>query len=303
LTRVALLSGSSSITSAWLPGRGESTNVHIMAVSPRFFQTMEIPMLLGRDFGSGDVESAPKVAVVNETAARALFPDGSPIGRRFGFDKEKSTDVEIVGVIHDTKYSNVRDAPPPTVYQPYMQGTPRGMSVVLRTAGDPSALVESVRVAVRRVDRALPLTNIATQTEQIERRFAQERLFANAYLLFGALALTIASIGLFGLMSYNVSRRTNEIGIRIALGAGRPTILRMVLGESLVVVAVGITIGLAVALAAGSLVTTVLYGLDPADPATMMFAAALIVAVTLVAAYMPARRAARVDPMVALRQE
>jgi predicted permease len=303
LTRVALLTGSSSITSAWLPGRSESTNVHIMAVSSRFFQTMEIPVLLGRDFASSDIEGAPKVAVMNETAARTLFPDGSPIGRRFGFDKEKSADVEIVGVIRDTKYNSVRDASPPTVYQPYMQGTPRGMNVILRTAGDPSALIESVRTAVRRVDRELPITNIATQTEQIERRFAQERLFANAYVLFGALALTLASIGLFGLMSYNVSRRTNEIGIRMALGAGRRVIVRMVLRESVLVVAVGIAIGLAVALLAGSLVTTVLYGLAPTDPATLTFAAALIVAVTLAAAYVPARRAARVDPMVALRQD
>ena len=303
LTRVALLSGSQSITSAWRTGDAESTDVHIMAVSPRFFQTMEIPVLIGRDFTPGDLEAAPKVAVVNETAARTLFPDGSPIGRRFGFDKERSTDVEIVGVIRDTKYSDVREAPPPTVYQPYMQGTSRGMTVVLRTAGDPSALVESVRAAVRRVDSALPLTNIATQTEQIERRFAQERLFANAYMLFGALALTLAAIGLFGLMSYNVSRRTNEIGIRMALGAGRGTIAGMVLGESLLVVGVGIAVGLAIALAAGRLVTTMLYGLAPTDAATMAFAVAVIAAVTLVAAYVPARRAARVDPMIALRQE
>jgi ABC-type lipoprotein release transport system permease subunit len=260
LTRVALLSGSTSITSAWLPGKSESTNVHIMAVSPGFFRTMEIPMLVGRDFGPGDVEAAPKVAVVNETAARALFP-------------------------------------------PYMQGTPRGMNVVLRTAGDPAGFVEPVRQAVRRVDAALPLTNIATQTEQIERRFAQERLFANAYVLFGALALTLASIGLFGLMSYNVSRRTNEIGIRMALGAGRRTVARMVLTESLLVVTIGIALGLAGALAAGRFVSTIVYGLEPTDPVTMSLAAGVIVAVTLAAAYVPARRAARVDPMVALRQD
>jgi predicted permease len=264
---------------------------------------MEIPLLLGRDFAPGDVEAAPKVAVVNETAARALFPEGSPIGRRFGFDKEKSVDVEVVGVIRDTKYNSLRDAAPPTVYQPYMQGTPRGMNVILRTAADPAGFVEAVRQVVRRVDAALPLTNVATQTEQIERRFAQERLFANAYVLFGALALTLASIGLFGLMSYNVSRRTNEIGIRMALGAGRRTVARMVLAESLLVVAIGIAIGLAAALAAGRFVATVVYGLEPTDPVTMGLAAGVIVAVTLAAAYVPARRAARVDPMVALRQD
>ena len=135
LTRQPLLSGGASITSAWLPGQAESTNVHIMTVSPGFFQTMEIPVQLGRDFAAGDVEGAPKVAVINEAAARKLFPDGSPLGRRFGFEREQSTEVEVVGVIRDTKYNSLRDAPPPTVYQPYMQGTPRGMSVILRTAG------------------------------------------------------------------------------------------------------------------------------------------------------------------------
>jgi predicted permease len=303
LTRVALLSGSTSITSTWLAGKTESTNVHLMSVSPGFFQTMEIPLRLGRDFTASDVEGAPKVAVVNETAARTLFPDGAPLGRRFGFERENSTEVEIVGIIGDTKYSNLRAEAPPTVYQPHMQGPPRGMNVVLRTAGDPAGLVEPVRQAVRRVDNALPLTNIATQTEQIERRFEQERLFANAYVLFGALALTLASIGLFGLMSYNVSRRTNEIGIRMALGANRHTVARMVLGESLLVVAIGITLGLAGALAAGRFVETILFGLQPNDALTMAFAALLIATVTIAAAYVPARRASRVDPMVALRQD
>ena len=193
LTRQPLLSGGTSITGAWLAGKAESISVHSMTVSPGFFRTMEIPMQLGRDFAASDVEGAPKVAVINEAAARALFPDGSPLGRRFGFEREQSTDVEVVGVIRDTKYNSLRDAAPPTVYQAYMQGAPRGMGVVVRTAGDPSAFVEPVRLAVRRVDAALPLTNIATQTEQIERRFAQERLFANAYALFGVLALTLAS--------------------------------------------------------------------------------------------------------------
>lgn len=303
LTRVPLLSGSTSTTGVWLPGKSESTGVHIMAVSPGFFQTMAIGVQLGRDFSWADVDAAPKVAIINETAARTLFPDGSALGRRFGFEREQSTDVEIVGIIRDTKYSSLREAAPPTVYQPYMQGTPRGMAVVVRTAGDPAALVESVRDAVRRVDAALPLSNIATQTEQIERRFAQERLFANAYTLFGVLALTLASIGLFGLMSYNVSRRTNEIGIRMALGATGHTVARMVLGESLLVVAAGVALGLAGALAAGRFVTTILFGLEPNDAMTIVVAVILIAAVTIAAAYVPARRASRVDPMVALRQD
>jgi predicted permease len=303
LARHPLLSGSTSITSAWLAGRAESVNVHLMIVSPGFFRTMEIPLRQGRDFAATDVEGAPKVAVVNEAAARLLFSEGGALGGRFGFEREASTEIEIVGVIRDTKYNSLRDAAPPTVYQPFMQGPPRGMNVILRTAGDPSTLIEPARAAVRRVDAALPLTSVATQTEQIERRFAQERLFANAYVLFGTLALALASIGLFGLMSYSVARRTNEIGIRMALGATRHTVARMVLGESLVVVAIGIALGLAGSLAAGRFVSTILFGLEPTDALTMAFAVLLIVAVTIGAAYVPARRASRVDPMVALRQD
>jgi predicted permease len=274
-----------------------------MSVTPRFFATMEIPLTHGRDFSDRDVSGAPNVAILNETAARTLFPGASPVGNRFGFSPEQNRDVEVVGVIRDTKYSSVRDAAPPTVYQPFLQGTPRGMTAVLRTAVDPNSLVDEVRATVRQVDTNLPLTNVTTQSRQVEQRFAQERLFANAYTLFGALALTLACIGLFGLMSYGVSRRTNEIGIRLALGAGRPRVIRMVLGESLVLVGAGIGVGLAAAFAAGRFVASVLFGLAPTDPATMAVTIVLIVAVGVLAAYAPARRAARVDPMVALRAD
>jgi predicted permease len=301
-TRVALLSGSRSTTVAHVPGR-TSTEIHVMSVTPRFFATMEIPLTHGRDFSDRDVSGAPNVAILNETAARTLFPGASPVGNRFGFSPEQNRDVEVVGVIRDTKYSSVRDAAPPTVYQPFLQGTPRGMTAVLRTAVDPNSLVDEVRATVRQVDTNLPLTNVTTQSRQVEQRFAQERLFANAYTLFGALALTLACIGLFGLMSYGVSRRTNEIGIRLALGAGRPRVIRMVLGESLVLVGAGIGVGLAAAFAAGRFVASVLFGLAPTDPATMAVTIVLIVAVGVLAAYAPARRAARVDPMVALRAD
>jgi len=302
-TRVGLLSGSTSTSSAHVPGQAKSTDAYMMTVSPRFFETMEIPLRAGRDFSDSDAEKTPKVAIVNETAARKWFPDENPVGRRFGFSPEQNTEIEVVGVIRDTKYASLRDASPPTVYQPFLQGTPRGMIATLRTAGDPNDLVDEVRAAVRRVDSRLPLTNISTQTDRVEQRFSQERLFATAYALFGGLALTLACIGLFGLMSYNVSRRTNEIGIRIALGANRVRVARMVLGESLVLVAIGIGVGLAGALAAGRLIATVLYGLAPSDPLTITATVSLIVAVATLAAYLPARRASRIDPMVALRVE
>jgi ABC-type antimicrobial peptide transport system permease subunit len=177
------------------------------------------------------------------------------------------------------------------------------MAFLMRTATDPSAMTESVRAAVRQVDSNVPVTNITTQIEQVEGRFAQERLFAMAYSLFGVLALLLACIGLFGLMSYNVSRRTNEIGIRMALGAQRKDVVRMVLSESLLLVAIGVAIGFGVALAAGRLVTSVLFGLSASDIATFVSAIVLMIAVSTLAGYLPARRASRVDPMIALHYE
>jgi predicted permease len=303
LTRTALLSGSTSTSTVHVQGKPGENNTHMMTVSPGFFDTMEIAILAGRPFALTDTKTSPKVAVINEAAAKKFFPGESALGRRVGFERETSGDYEVIGVIRDTKYSSVRDAAPPTLYQSYLQGTARGMVFVLRTAADPSAMTDAVRGAVRRIDPNLPLTGIATQTEQVERRFAQERLFANAYSIFGALALLLASIGLFGVMSYNVARRTNEIGIRMALGAQRSSVVLMVLRESLVLVAVGVVIGLATALAAGQFVSTILFGLSTMDATTMLGAVALIVSVSALAGYLPARRASRVDPMVALHRQ
>jgi len=307
LTRTMLLSGSTSASSVHVPDPQSGAtpaelNIRMMSVSPEFFATMEIPFVAGRAFTPQDSKTAPKVAVINEAAARKMFPTGNAVGRRMGFSPEQSTEYEIVGVIRDTKYSSVRDAAPPTLYQCYLQGQVRSMNFVLRTAGDPAAMTEAVRTAVRAIDPAVPITNVATQTEQVERRFAQERLFARAYTLFGGLALLLACIGLFGLMSYSVSRRTNEIGIRMALGAHRGSVVRMVLGESLLLVGIGIALGIGAALLSGRLIETVLFGLGAMDVLSFTAATALIVAVSTLAGYLPARRASRVDPMVALHR-
>jgi predicted lysophospholipase L1 biosynthesis ABC-type transport system permease subunit len=240
--------------------------------------------------------------MLNEAAARKLFPDGDAVGRRIGGSFEQSGEFEIVGVVRDTKYSSVRDPGPPTMYRCAWQGTPRSLNVVLRTAGDPLAMTESVRAAMRDVDPTLPIQRFTSQTEQISLRFAQERLFATAYTAFGALALVLACIGLFGLMSYSVARRTNEIGVRLALGAQRGRVVGMVLGESMLLVGIGVALGLAAALWAGRFVKTVLYGLSANDPLTVAAAVAVITLVSALAGYLPARRAAHVDPMAALRQ-
>jgi len=211
--------------------------------------------------------------------------------------------MEIVGVIRDTKYNSVREPAPATMYVPYEQTRATGMTVELRTAGDPLTLVNSVREAVRQVDANLPVADISTQSEQIETRLLQERLFAQACVLFGVLAGALAAIGLFGVMSYNVSRRTNEIGVRMALGARAATVLGLIMRESMWLVVSGVAIGLLLAVAAGRLIASQLFGLTPTDATTLLLATALMVAVSAAAGYLPARRASRVDPNEALRYE
>jgi ABC-type antimicrobial peptide transport system permease subunit len=177
------------------------------------------------------------------------------------------------------------------------------MAVVIRTAADPAAAMPAVREAVRQVDANVPLMDMSTQTDQIERRFQQERVFAQAYTLFGGLALLVAAIGLFGLMSYSVTRRTTEIGIRMALGAQQQTVLQMVMRESLILVVIGVVVGLGAAFGAGRFVSSLLYGLEPTDVVTTALAVTVMLTVSAFAGYLPARRAARLDPMMALRHD
>ena len=306
LSQPALLTGSVNTTGIFVQGRvypPESRNeINRLVVSPSFFATLQIPLVKGRGFGARDTESTQKVVVINEAAALKYFPGTDPIGRRFGPSVETSGQLEIVGVLRDSKYNSVRDPAPPTMYVPYVQARTSGAVFEIRTAPGASA-VGAIREAVRQIDPNLPLMDVSTQLEQIERRFAQEKVFARAYTLFGALALVLAAVGLFGLMSYSVSRRTNEIGIRMALGAQREDVLGLVMRESMLLVAVGIGVGAVVALATGRFVTTLLYGLAPADPLALIGAAAVMGGVSAAAGYLPARRASQVDPIVALRDE
>jgi predicted permease len=309
LANPSLLSGSTSSTNIFVRGRVYSNprdsrdSIHRLIVSPNFFELMEIPVLAGRTFTARDDEPAPKVVMINQTAATKYFPNENPIGQRFGSSIETSGQLEIVGVVRDAKYNSVRDAAPPTMYVPYMQSRAGSGMIQVRTAADPGALTNSIREAVRQVDANLPMVDVSTQLEQIERRFQQERMFAQAYVLFGGLALLLAAVGLFGVMSYSVSRRTNEIGIRMALGAQRQDVLRLVMRESMILVAIGVGIGVAVALGAARFVATLLFGLAATDMATIVAAVGVMVAVSALAGFLPARRASRVDPMVALRYD
>jgi predicted permease len=306
----ALLAGSVNSTSIYVQGRvypvardSVDNDINRLVISPNFFDLMGIPIVLGRGFTDRDTAGGPKVAVINEAAVKKYFPNQNPIGARFGSSVETAGDIEIVGILHDAKYNSVREPAPPTMYVPLLQ-SPRSFGVFeVRTAGNPTAVVGAIRGAIRELDPNLPVTDVSTQIEQVEKRFAQEKVFAQAYTLFGALALLLASVGLFGLMSYNVSRRTNEIGIRMALGAQRQDVLGMVMRESMLLVLIGVVLGLVTALVATRFVTTLLFGLPGTDPATIALAVVVMATVSALAGYLPARRASRVDPMVALHYE
>ena len=278
----------------------------VLNVSPEFFQTLQIPVLRGRNLDFRDAQpKAPQVVVVNEAVVKQYFGGQDPIGRKFGYSPETTGDVEIVGVLRDAKYNSLRDAAPPTAYRPYLRGANSNGSATfeVRVVGNPATMQNLIRSAVQRVDSTLPIVSLSMQTELIERRFTQEKFFASAYSLFGGLALLLASIGLFGLMSYTVARRTNEIGIRMALGAQSREVLHMVLSESMFLVALGVIIGVGAGLSAGTLVTTMLFGLAPTDTLSILAAVVTMLLVSALAAYLPARRAARVEPMIALRYD
>jgi predicted permease len=272
------------------------------AVLPGYFATLGIPLVAGRDFTPHDL-IGPRTGIVNETFARHYFAGQNPVGRRIGFRKDLY-DIEIVGVVRDGKYGSLRESPARMLYMPGGQEPFFAANVFhLRTAGDPAALAPAVRSLVREVDPSLPVFGIATVQEQLDRELAQDRLIATLCGIFSGLALALSAVGLYGVMSYWVSRRIREIGIRMALGATRGEILAEVVGEAFRLVAAGALIGLPASYAAVKLVTSMLYGVQPADPVTAMISVAILTCAAAIAVYIPARRAAGIDPMAALRYE
>jgi predicted permease len=284
---------------------------YVNHVRENFLEAMEIPLLAGRSLKPQDDAKAPKVVVVNQTFANKYFPDENPIGKRFTFDTKKPDEIEIIGLARDAKYTRQRDEIPPTVYIPWRQDlrAMAGVTFEVRTAGDPNAAVAAVRQAVREVDGNLPLNNVKTQVEQAEETLRMERLFAKLLSLFGLLAQQLASIGLYGVMAYSVSQRTNEIGIRMALGANQRDVLKMVLRQGMALTIIGVVLGLAGAyvvtkyLESKMNLNNMLFGVKVSDPLTYGLIAAFLTLVALLACFIPARRATKVDPMVALRCE
>ena len=283
----------------------ERPDPHMQFCSPGFFQTLKIPVLLGRDFTERDVAGAPKVGIVNQKFVKRYFGDANPLGRHIGMgiDPGTKTDIQIVGVVGDTKYESLRDEIPYELYVPAAQSGPNGGTVYVRAPGDPTSMFNTLRAAVRGVDAGVPMYDMRTLDHQMEISLLTERLLATLSSVFGCLATLLAALGLYGVMAFMVARRTREIGIRMALGAGQGSVVWMVLRETLTLAGIGVAIGLVGAYAVTRLIQTQLFGVQPTDLLTMAAASLGIAAVTALAGYIPARRATAIDPMSALRWE
>jgi predicted permease len=286
----------------------QNNHLRWFVVGPRFFETMGIPVVAGRGINESDVTSSARVSLVDETFVRTYLHGVYPIGQRYYLGAGKPDpkfEFEIVGVVKSAELTDIHAEPIPKAYMAYAQ-FPEEINTLyfqVRTSGNPTALVPQLREAVRQSDPNLPLMNVSTQTQLTAEALIQERLFARLSSFFGFLALLLAAIGLYGTLAYSVTRKTQEIGIRLALGARRWDVLRMVLGKGIQLIATGVVIGLLAALAATRFISTMIYGVKPSDPLTYAALAAFLILVALLACYIPARRATKVDPLVALRYE
>ena len=283
---------------------GEDMNPSVDGVGPRYFETMGIPLVRGREFNERDAKGAPRVAVVNETMAKYFFSGSNPVGRRFGFGRDKATDIEIVGVVKDLRSLELRDHAPRFIYIPYAQDeNVTQLTYYVRAVQAGGSTAAGIRQAVQRLDANLPIFDMKTMDVQVDESLFVERMVAVLSVAFGALATLLAAIGLYGVMSYAVARRTREIGIRMALGAERGRVLWLVLKEVAVMAVAGILGGLTAALWLTRQVQSQLFGLAPSDPATLAAATALLALIAFAAGYIPARRATTIDPIRALRSE
>ena len=276
-----------------------------VAVTPTYFHVMNIPLIAGRTFEPRDNMSAPPVAVVTQSFVRAYFPSENPIGQRitFGFPPDPGISREIIGIVGDVHDVSLGKDPGPMMYAAYAQSPFPGACIAVQSTLAPGAVISSIRDSVAGLDKDLPVTDIATMTEVLHDSTAQPRFRTTLIAIFAAIALILAATGIFGVISYSVQCRTNEIGIRVALGASAVSILNMVLSETLILAAIGLAVGLPVALASSHVLGHLLFGVSPADPTTLIVVSLTLALVAAAAGYVPARRATQVDPLIALRHD
>ena len=282
-------------------------NAAMRIVTPDYFRTLRIPFVRGRDFTPRDVAAAPGVAIVNEAAARKYWPGEEPVGQSLrlhaGVSSVKQTPREVVGVVRNVRYGGLDVEPQPEVYIPQAQHPVDGLVVALRTDGDPRRAIGDARAVLRRLDPNIPMSAVATMEEIVAESVAARRFSLALLGAFAAVAILLASLGIYGVLSYTVGQRTKEIGVRMAIGAPRAHVLRLVLGEGLALVVAGAAAGVGLTLALAGVLRSLLYEVQPHDPSTLAIVCAALVAIALLASYLPARRAASVDPVTALRAE
>jgi predicted permease len=286
------------------PGK-PGTDVYLQIVGPDFFQTVEIPLVRGRDLSISDRQGAPRVAVVNEAMARRVFANIDPIGREFQMldGADRGVRVQVVGVVRNAAYARLQEAAPPTLYMPHRQLSPGPMTLEIRTASDPMTLVPAIRQAITQVDRSIVVSRMKSQAQQIQETIARPRAFALVTSACSLVGLALACLGLYGIVSFDVTRRTREIGIRMALGARQSDVIRFMLREVAVVVLIGVGLGAVLSIAATSAARGVLFGIAPGSPLATVVGVVVLTLAAGVAGYLPARRASSVDPTEALRNE
>lgn len=319
LARIAAVSGGSSVRSLLIEGRagsdnqfrsdgtgpapGDDQSVSSNVIGPQYFQTMGIGLLQGRDFNPQDTEEHPRVVIVNEAFVRRHFPSGDSLGKRLSFNGPEGPWREIVGVVRTSKYISLGEAPTPFAYIPLQQNHETGMTLHVRTTVEPSTVVGAIRNEVQSLERNLPLGNPERMSERVANSLYAARMGAILLAVFGGLALLLASIGLYGVMSFAVSRRTREMGIRVALGARPGDVFRLVLRQGMTLVVAGLVLGLVAAVTVTRLLASFLYGVSTTDALTFTAIPVLLTLVALLACYLPARKATKVEPLVALRYE
>jgi len=281
------------------PNKKDAVPIDVLRVAPGYFQTMGIPLLRGRDFAFSEGEERSGVTIINEALAKRLWKNQDPLGRRISFHEEK-VGTEIIGVVKTGKYRTLGEDPIPVAY---LAQLPPRRTLVVRTSGDPAALLDTVRREIHSVDSHIAATDLETMQQYMTLPLFPARTTGVLLGVSGFLALALTSIGLFGVISYIVSQRTHEIGVRVALGARPGDVLRLVVRHGLFLTVIGLVVGLSISFGAAQLLSSLLYGIGPTDPTTFIGVALLLCAVVVLACYMPAQRAMRVDPMVALRYE
>ena len=283
--------------------QNENLSLDYNVVSQNYFRTLDIPLMKGREFSGQDKIGTPGVVIVNETMAQKFWPKQDPLGKRLSITGRKGTYLEVIGVVKDSKYYSLREDPRAFMYLPFWQAYKPGMTLHVSTATDPEGLLGSVRHEIQSLDRDVPVYNVMTMTDHLDAALIELRLAAVLLGLFGLLALILAAVGLYGVMAYSVSRRKREIGIRMAVGAQRGDVLRLIVKQGMFLTMIGLLIGLGVSFALTRTLSTLLYGIKAVDLPTFIVVSLLLVGVSLIASLIPAQKAIRIDPMLALRHE